>query len=97
MSDESDAIRASRLDETAVRAATRQNRINMLWEYVQAFLAVSLVAATIYASLRIAPSANGDVFVSVPETLKSATFIVLGFYFGRTNHTRPTPLDRDAS
>lgn len=69
-------------------AATRHNKINLLWEYVQAFLAISLVSAMIFCSLRTSSVGRE---VVVPESLKAATFIVLGFYFGRTNHTRPVP------
>lgn len=63
------------------KAATRKNTINMLWEYTQAFLAISLTLAAIYVAIW------GDGTES--ETLKNALFVVIGFYFGRTNHTRP--------
>lgn len=63
------------------KAATRKNTINMLWEYTQAFLAISLTLAAIYVSVRT-PS-------DVPQTLENALFVVIGFYFGRTNHARP--------
>jgi hypothetical protein len=88
---------ATRVDDAAIMAARRHNRINMLWEYTQAFLAVSLTLGTIYASLRfpasevIAGPDGRPVALPVPETLKNALFVVIGFYFGRTNHTRPVP------
>ena len=63
-------------------AATRHNTINLLWEYTQALLAIVLVGATVVAELVDPP---------VSEALRNATFVVIGFYFGRTNHTRPTP------
>jgi hypothetical protein len=92
-------IRADLADQ---QAATRHNRINMLWEYTQALLAISLTIGTIYASLRtgagdVTHTPSGTtVALPVPETLKNALFVVLGFYFGRTNHSRPTPLERDS-
>lgn len=64
----------------AEKVATRQNTIYLMWEGTQALVAISLVMATIYSSLFSA---------EVPETLKNALFIVMGFYFGRTNHARP--------
>lgn len=76
--------RDTRSDRALVEAATRQHRNNMLWEYTQAFLAVGLVSATVVCAV---------VFREVPETLRNATFVVIGFYFGRTNHTRPVPRD----
>lgn len=77
-------------------AATRKNRMNMLWEGTQALLAVTLTIATIYVCIRTPLKVGADgqtIEVPVPETLKNALFVVLGFYFGRTNHTRPTPTD----
>ena len=74
-------------------AATRQNTINRTWETVQAVLAVSLVMSMIFASLwGVVVKGDPATTAQVPESLKAATFIVLGFYFGRTNHTRPIPI-----
>jgi hypothetical protein len=64
----------------AEKVATRQNTIYLMWETTQALVAISLVMATIYSSL---------FSTEIPETLKNALFIVMGFYFGRTNHARP--------
>lgn len=61
-------------------AAGRLNNINVLWETTQAFLAVSLTLAAVYVSVW----GNQD-----SELLRNALFMVLGFYFGRTNHARP--------
>lgn len=67
--------------EAKKKAATRKSNINMLWEYTQAFLAISLVLASIYTAIS---GTNPE-----SETLKNALFVVIGFYFGRTNHARP--------
>jgi len=73
----------------AAEAATRQNRINSIWEYTQAGIAVSIVLANILV-----------VFIAVTSTpeqqsqLRYAFFLVIGFYFGRTNHARP--INKDA-
>jgi hypothetical protein len=75
-------IAASTRAAANVLAATRKNKINALWEYVQAVLAVSLTASVIFAAL---------VIHVVPDALDRALFLVMGFYFGRTNHSRPTP------
>jgi hypothetical protein len=74
--------REARVGEAEIAAASRSNWRNMLWEYTQAALAVSLVWTCIYLSI-----AEG----AVPETIRNATFVVLGFYFGRTNHARFVP------
>jgi hypothetical protein len=87
---------AERSGAASKQAATRTNLYNLLWEFTQAFLALALTLATIYASLKFGGESTiigpeGQVVSApVPETLKNALFVVLGFYFGRTNHARPT-------
>jgi len=72
-------------EDARLLAASRMNKINSLWEYTQAILAITLTLATIYAATISTQTES--------ETLKNALFVVLGFYFGRTNHSRPTPTD----
>ncbi len=61
-----------------------QRKINLIWEYSQAAIALSVVAATIIYAFSLLflvnPPAN--------SILTSAFFLVIGFYFGRTNHAR---------
>lgn len=61
-----------------------QRRINMIWEYTQAGIALLVVLANV-----------AYVFVAVicskatqSELFANAFFLVIGFYFGRTNHAR---------
>ena len=65
------------LEETLHSAS--QRRVNLIWEITQSVIAITLVVATIIASLWALPST---------EILGHAFFLVIGFYFGRTNHTR---------
>lgn len=55
-----------------------QRRVNLIWEYTQALVALSITGAEIYASLMGIESAQ----------LNNAFFLIVGFYFGRTNHAR---------
>jgi lipopolysaccharide export LptBFGC system permease protein LptF len=75
-------LAASNAVDRDVLAAKRKNSINFLWEVTQAVLAFMLVAAVVKLAL-------GE--QAIDESLKTAMFLVIGFYFGRTNHTRPTP------
>ncbi len=71
-------IETTTIEEDKASAARRQ--LNFTWEYTQAGIALLVTCAGVYLSL------------STPtnyELLKSAFFLVIGFYFGRTNHTRP--------
>jgi len=60
-----------------------QRRINLIWEFTQAIIAVVVVMANMIAALF-------NVFtgkpVDVPMILSSSLFLIIGFYFSRTNH-----------
>ncbi len=53
-----------------------QRKINLIWEITQAIIAVVVTIALIFASLQQ---------IDAPE-LKNAFFLIVGFYFSRTNH-----------
>lgn len=53
-----------------------QRRINLIWEYTQAAVAVSVTFAIIYTAIMKIDSV----------TLTNAFFLIIGFYYSRTNH-----------
>ena len=55
-----------------------QRRINLIWEVTQGSIAVLITLAVIFAALRSVESA----------VLTNAFFLIIGFYFSRTNHTQ---------
>lgn len=57
-----------------------RRKINLTWEYTQAIIAVVVVLANIGAAFTLSNKS---------ELLANAFFLVIGFYFGRTNHARP--------
>lgn len=60
-----------------------QRRVNLIWEYTQSFIAIIVVLANMTA-------ATFNVFqgkdIDVPMILSSSLFLIIGFYFSRTNH-----------
>lgn len=60
-----------------------QRRVNIIWEYTQASIAVLVVFANmlvaIYHGLKLI---HGE----FPIILSSSLFLIVGFYFSRTNH-----------
>lgn len=65
-----------------------QRRINLIWEFTQGIIAISITAAKIYCSISKIES---------PE-LTNAFFLIVSMYFVRTNHhliggTGSKPLD----
>lgn len=53
-----------------------QRKINLIWEVTQAGIALMITAAVIYTM--ITSKAN--------EQVSNAFFLIIGFYFSRTNH-----------
>lgn len=64
--------------ESERRTESGQRRINLIWESTQSLIAVAVTCAIISSVFMEATS---------PE-LSNAFFLVVGFYFGRTNHTK---------
>lgn len=60
-----------------------QRRVNLVWESTQSLIALAVTGATLYAAINSIDSA----------VLSNAFFLVVGFYFGRTNHTRVGGVD----
>lgn len=60
-----------------------QRRINLIWEYTQAMIAVVVVGVNMLAAL-VNVFRGRD--IDVPMILSSSLFLIIGFYFSRTNH-----------
>jgi hypothetical protein len=61
-----------------------QRRINLIWEITQALIAVGVVASVV--GLSVFSTVVGRPEFKVPEPLTNALFLIVGFYFSRTNH-----------
>lgn len=72
-------------EETAYHSAG-QRRVNLIWETTQALIASSVTLATLWASVSLA--LRGDQGTAAFLLLSNAFFLVIGFYFGRTNHEK---------
>jgi hypothetical protein len=62
-----------------------QRRINLIWEYTQAVIAVSVVLCNLAVAVHIGFTAEPQK-VEFPPMLSNSLFLVIGFYFSRTNH-----------
>lgn len=61
-----------------------QRRVNLIWEYTQAMIAIVVVVCTMVAGVVSSVSKSGE---QVPSLLSVAFGTVVGFYFSRTNHS----------
>jgi len=69
-----------------VKRTAGQRVINAIWECTQAFIAIVVTSSTLYASVQLV--LKGEKMEAAFLLLSNAFFLVIGFYFGRTNHTR---------
>lgn len=77
---------ASRVDANILRTED-QRRISGIWERTQQFIALSVVAATLAVILLLVFRKDDDTATALAILFGLAN-LVIGFYFGRTNHTR---------
>lgn len=68
-----------------------QRRINVIWEATQALIAVAVTGSTLYVAAILAMKDQGQTAAFL--LLSNAFFLVVGFYFGRTNHQRVGGVD----
>jgi len=59
------------------RHSLSQRQVNFMWEATQALIAVVVTASFVIAQFKHVES----------KTLDASFFLIVGFYFGRTNHT----------
>ena len=63
-----------------------QRKVNLIWEFTQSAIAILVTLATLAASIILTLRADPNLAAFV--LLSNAFFLVVGFYFGRTNHQR---------
>lgn len=61
-----------------------QRKINLIWEVTQALIALMVVLANMVVAVYIGVFA--PTVVVFPQVLSNTLFLVVGFYFSRTNH-----------
>lgn len=81
---------ATRHSDAEILAVTRHQRINLIWEWTQAFIAVLAVVAAVSVSVFQVITSDASAADRAFQFLTNTGLLVIGFYFGRTNHTRPT-------
>ena len=62
-----------------------QRRINLIWEWTQSLIAIMVVLANMIVGVSNGMTVQ-EKRPEYPVILSSALFLVVGFYFSRTNH-----------
>jgi hypothetical protein len=78
-------VSQARNEEITLKTAG-QRRINFIWEVTQSIIALLSVGAGIF--IMIFQAIYSETPHDLPSTLSSMIFLVLGFYFARTNHDK---------
>ncbi len=60
-----------------------QRKVNLIWEYTQAVIALIVVSTTMFTGMRAAWIQSKE---QLPTIMSVAFGTVVGFYFSRTNH-----------
>jgi hypothetical protein len=84
-------------DQTGLRTAGLR-RVNLIWERTQSMIALSVVLTTCLgvAALSLLRYYHADVILpTFPPEWWTIVGLVIGFYFGRTNHDRGTTVERN--
>lgn len=82
---DADALRSAGKREASVLQTAGQRRINLIWESTQAVVAILITGTTMYAVLSMLRDKEID---KALQLLSAAFFLIIGFYFSRTNHTK---------
>jgi len=95
------AVAASSEVDAAVLRTQDQRRISGIWERTQQVIAITVVETAVFvaAILTLVPSVKTLIGAEAPEAavtagiagmlfLTAVANLVIGFYFGRTNHSR---------
>jgi|SRR5678815_1730680 hypothetical protein len=61
-----------------------QRKVNLIWEYTQAIIAIAVVIAVLIVAIYSVLNTNK---VTIPPELTNTMFLIVGFYFSRTNHS----------
>ena len=70
------------MDETAAG----QRRINVIWEITQSVIALIVVSTFLFVAAQKILRSDMDTTAFI--VLSNVVALVIGFYFGRTNHTK---------
>jgi hypothetical protein len=83
---EEDSPVKSRLDAETSAITAGQRRVNLIWEYTQAAIAIFITLATVVESIAVTFAGKGE--MAIPNILCVGFGLVVGTYFQRTNHIK---------
>ncbi len=79
------ALQSAGTRDASVLRTAGQRRINLIWELTQAIVAILITATTMGTVVAMVRMKEID---KALQLLSAAFFLIIGFYFSRTNHTK---------
>lgn len=73
------------LDDELALKTKGQRRVNLIWEYTQA--AIALLSVTTLLAIALVYAVTGS-DREIPLVLQNMIFLIIGAYFSRTNHEK---------
>jgi len=80
-------------EEERALATSGQRNINHMWESTQRFIAVGVTYTALLVSAWLAVMGERESMTAAFVFLYGVANLVIGFYFGRTNHQRSGGID----
>jgi len=74
------------------RITAGQRKINLVWEYTQSIIALLITLAVLNICLILVFKGQNE---SALQLISNAFFLIVGFYFGRTNHQRTGGISKE--
>jgi hypothetical protein len=84
-----EAVAASAAVDAHTLMTAGQRRVNLIWEFTQAIISIAVVATSMVLA---ATRSEKD----IPSYVSNTLFLVVGFYFSRTNHSSVGGVGRKA-
>lgn len=94
-SESAQEIEATRYSDAEILAVQRKQSLNLIWERTQQGLAILCVTAAVLSSVFLVVFSGDPYAERGYQFLTNIGLLVIGFYFGRTNHARPTGEKRE--
>lgn len=75
--------------EELERVAQGQRRVNLIWEYTQALVAILTIGSAMAGGMfSMYTSFVAQKAIEVPAIISNAAMVIITFYYMRTNHTK---------
>ena len=88
---------ASEQQDEEAKTLKGQRNVNIIWEVTQAIIALIVTVGVVFVAVHNGISASAEIHTEFPPVLANAFFLIVGFYYSRTNHQAIGGMGRKAN